>query len=174
MNDIVQRPFLVGVPGKQPTVAQVSGESPLGDNSYGSNPGDGIQVLNDGTSMRMRALLQDEQRIHLDTEVSFSRVLGTTSKRLYGVSDQRVATIQVPRHQVESVSVASEMKLGETLQIDPYITKEVKLEVDRDVPVLGKIPYLNRTFKNKSMATYDANWMILVQPSRHQTQPTIR
>ena len=174
MNDIVQRPFLVGVPNNQQNIAQVSGESPIVGETVSSNPGDGIQVLNDGTSMRMRALIRDDRRVHLATEVSFSRVLGSTSKRLFGVSDERIATIQVPRHQVETVSVASDLDFGETLLIDPYISKEIKFEVDREVPVLGKIPYLNRTFKNKSMATYDANWMILVQPSKHQTQPTVR
>ena len=66
-------------------------------------------------------------------------------------------------HEIESVAVAQEMVFGQTLLLDPYVTREIELKKEQDAPFLSKIPYMNK-FRNVAAAKVNTNLMVMIQP----------
>lgn len=152
MDEIIQRPFVVGL-------------GPVNDDQLEetkNNASPAIQVVDEGISMRVRATSRDDAMLQLASEVISKKIVGVEQTKIYGLVDN--AVLQRPIHQVEKAVVAAEMKYGQTLMIDPYISSEVEVQVERGVPIIGKIPYINRSFKNTASAKMNAHWMILIEP----------
>lgn len=150
MNDVVQHPMVVDLQRRGDVVHPT------------------VRVFEDGIRLRMLASLGSQPTVGagilLSCEVSTSEILSVGSHKVYGVQDEP-ATVQVPIHQVTSATASTRIAYGHTLMIDPHYTKAGQVRQQRGVPMLSKLPYLNRTFKNVDVATVDQSMIILLQPS---------
>ena len=53
---------------------------------------------------------------------------------------------------------------GQTLLIDPHMSSTKNIRNETSVPLLGKIPYLGRSFKNVALSTLDQHMIVLLRP----------
>ena len=152
LKDIVQRPFVVGMRVKsKPATNTADTSSPM------------IQVLDEGTQLRVRASRVDPQTFHIASELRYMKVLTFETMRVFGTGFEDSA-IQVPQHQVETASAAENIAPGQSLLIDPYVSRTIQVEEERGVPVFNKIPYMNKAFTNTAMAEHKVHMMVLLQP----------
>ncbi|WP_419189565.1 hypothetical protein [Stieleria marina] len=158
MDEIVQRPFVVGMPPASQENPSITSSSAVANSATPT-----IQVVDEGTSIRVRAISRDDTYVHLANEVISKQIIGVENTKVFG--REKSAVLQRPIQQVETAVAAVEMQFGQTLLIDPYIARDVEVEIEREVPIFGKIPYVNRSFKNTAKATKTTNWLIMVQPT---------
>ncbi|NND98440.1 MAG: hypothetical protein HKN47_14060 [Pirellulaceae bacterium] len=159
INEGVQRPFVVDVQSNSdvPTPQAERTET----QQAASRPH--VQVLDEGTAMRVRAVSLDQGRVHVASEIVNKRILEVRSEPVFGTG-KASAVMHVPVHQIETAAAAEEFAYGETLLIDPYVSRQTEVQVESGVPLLSKIPYINRSFKNTAAASQTLHWMVLVQP----------
>ncbi len=149
-NDIAQRPFVVGVERIE------GGVHPI------------VQVFDEGTKIRVGGRLGEwsgdaPRKIHLSGEISWQKLLDVRSDTVFGMEEEPT-TVQVPSHLVKRVDVAEELAEGQALLVDPYVKQTVNVQNEANVPMLKKLPYLGRTFKNNQVAKVDRHIMVLLQP----------
>ena len=160
MNDIVQRPFVAGIQSSNlPKQALASQE-----NNTSNTPN--VQVLDEGSALRVLAISGQSNDVHLSTEIATTKILGVETQRVFGVGQN--STMQVPQQQVEKAFAAERLQFGQTLLVDPYISQSGEVRVERGVPMLGKIPYINRAFKNIAVARTKLNMMVILEPMQMQ------
>ncbi len=151
MTDMVQRPFVVDLPELVPGAAGAKTDA----KSL-------TQVLDEGTALRIKVQTRDEESFHLVSELAYTRITDLQTRRVFGVRSSNTS-LQVPMHEIESVAVAQEMVFGQTLLLDPYVTREIELKKEQDAPFLSKIPYMNK-FRNVAAAKVNTNLMVMIQP----------
>lgn len=151
MTDMVQRPFVVDLPELVPGAAGAKTDA----KSL-------TQVLDEGTALRIKVQTRDEESFHLVSELAYTRITDLQTRRVFGVRSSSTS-LQVPMHEIESVAVAQEMVFGQTLLLDPYVTREIELKKEQDAPFLSKIPYMNK-FRNVAAAKVNTNLMVMIQP----------
>ena len=86
------------------------------------------------------------------------------SQVVYG-SDSEPAKVQVPSHVVKEAEASAQLAEGQALLIDPYLTHTVEVQSEASVPMLKKLPYVGRGFRNKSVARVERNIMVLLKPT---------
>ncbi len=150
-SDISQRPFVVGVERLG------SGLNPI------------VQVLDEGTTIRMSASLSESPldapvRVQLKCELGWRKILSVDTKKVFGIEEE-ATTVQVPTNMIKTVLAVEELAMGETLLVDPYLTKSITLQSETGVPVLRNLPYVGRTFKSVQFENADHNIMVLLQPT---------
>lgn len=150
-SDIIQRPFVVNIERTE------SGPNPV------------FKVLDEGTKIHLRAKLSDSspdtaQRIQLEGAFKWHKILDVKSREIFGI-DEASATVQLPAHVTKTVSAAAELAEGQSLLVDPYIQQITVHSTESGVPVLRKLPYLSRSFKNVAAATVEQHVMILLKPA---------
>jgi len=157
MNDVVQHPMVVNIQSESDVVHPT------------------VRIFEDGIRLRMRSSLDgrrdDSDGILLSCEVNTSEILDVKTHKIYGVQEQPL-TVQVPIHQVTSATVSARLAAGQTLLVDPHHSKESTITQDQGVPLLTKIPYVNRTFKNVGSTTVERSMLILLEPSVEQSDKT--
>lgn len=150
INDIVQRPFVIDV-------------VPNGNNYEPQ-----IEVLDVGNKIRMLASMPGgtakTSPVHLKVEFTASRILGITTDKIFGLQDEPL-TVQVPTHQITTAFASVEIPAGKALLIDPHVPSTNQVSSESSVPVLGKIPYVGRSFKNTELAEVEQYLMLLLKPS---------
>jgi hypothetical protein len=151
MSDIVQRPFVINI-------------QQVGD---ATKPV--MQVLDEGTRLRLLANLAEEpspqgQTIHLTSEITISQILDVKTNQIFGLEDEPL-TMHVPIHQITTATAAEQLLVGQTLLIDPHVSKSKSVRVESGVPMIAKIPYVGRRFRNMSIGSVAQNMMVLLQPS---------
>jgi hypothetical protein len=150
MNDVVQHPMVVDL------------------RSDGDSIQPTVQVFDEGLRLRMLASLGGQQRpvngFLLGCEVSTSEIMALKTHQVFGVDNEPVP-IQVPTHVVTSSTVSVRIAAGQTLLIDPHLTRTSQVGRTVGIPVLTKIPYLNRTFKNVSHENVERWMIVLLEPS---------
>lgn len=151
MTEMVQRPFVVDLPELVPGAAGAKTDA----KSL-------TQVLDEGTALRIKVQTRDEESFHLVSELAYTRITDLQTRRVFGVRSSNTS-LQVPMHEIESVAVAQEMVFGQTLLLDPYVTREIELKKEQDAPFLSKIPYMNK-FRNVAAAKVNTNLMVMIQP----------
>ncbi len=156
MNDVVQRPFVVDMQ------QDGSGMKPI------------VHVIDEGTRLRLLANLTNpaadpcsadtDQPIHLSSELVISRVLDVRSDQVFGIDDQPLA-VQIPVHQVTAAMASQRLAKGQTLLVDPHVTRTKSVQRKSKVPVLEKLPYVGRSFKKTAIDTVEQHMLMLLQPS---------
>jgi general secretion pathway protein D len=151
MTDLVQRPFVVGF--------QLDGES--------VKPS--IHTLDEGTRLRLVAHLEDSdgarrQKIELKCELTVLRLLDVGTDEVFGIKDEPL-TAQVPVQQITSAIASRQLSAGQALLIDPHVSESRNVQSESRIPMLGKIPYVGRTFKNTSIGVVQQHMILLLQPS---------
>ena len=86
------------------------------------------------------------------------------SDQVFGLKDEPL-TVQIPVHQVTAAIASQQLAKGQTLLVDPHVTRTKSVEQKSEVPVLGKIPYVGRSFKHTAVGTVEQHMLMLLQPS---------
>lgn len=156
MNDVVQRPFMVDMQQDGSVMKPI------------------VHVIDEGTRLRLLVHLTErsatppstdtDQPVHLSCELLISRILDVKSDQVFGLQDEPL-TVQIPVHQVTAAIASQQLAKGQTLLVDPHVTKTKSVQQESKVPVLGRIPYVGRSFKNTSVGTVEQHVLMLLQPS---------
>ena len=156
MNVLVQRPFVVDMQQDGSLMKPI------------------VHVIDEGTRLRLLANLTDasadppstdiDQPIHLSSELVISRVLDVQADQVFGLKDEPL-TVQIPVHQVTAAITSQQLAKGQTLLVDPHVTRTKSVQRESEVPVLGKIPYVGRSFKNTAIGTVEQHMMMMLQAS---------
>jgi hypothetical protein len=157
MNDVVQRPFLVDMQQDGSLMKPI------------------VHVIDEGTRLRLLANLSGpaeesppssdtDPPIRLSSELLISRILDVKTEQVFGLKDEPF-TVQIPVHQVTSAFASQRLSKGQTLLVDPHVTMTKSVHRESKVPMLGRIPYLGRSFKNTSVGTVEQHMLMLLQPS---------
>lgn len=151
MTDLIQRPFVIDF--------QLDGET--------IKPS--VHVLDEGTRLRLVAHLTDpsaglNQEIDFKCELTVMRVLDVKSDQVFGVKEEPL-TVHLPFQQITSALATRRLGPGEALLVDPHADQNRSVARETSVPVLQKIPYVNRMFKNESKATLQQHMILLLRPS---------
>lgn len=174
INDTIQRPFVTSL---IPVV---------GDFAVAQQPV--IVVLNEGTILNVQATVsQDKRSVRLTLNPSFSQIdrvdtftfEGTqTSKtgtnvldpdgNLTGTTDDNETiitgtTVQQPSFASTSISTTVSVPDGGTILLGG-IKRMREGRIERGVPILSKIPYVNRLFKNTAIGRETSTLMMTVTP----------
>ncbi len=151
MTDLVQRPFVIDF--------QLDGET--------VKPS--VHVLEDGTRLRLVGHLTDpaaglNQDINLTCELTVMRILDVKADEVFGIREEPL-TVHVPFQQITSAVATRQLAPGQALLIDPHVSQSLSVQADQGVPIVNKIPYVSRLFKNVSTGTVQQHLMLVLQPS---------
>ena len=151
MTDLVQRPFVIGFHRESDQVEPQ------------------IHVLDEGTRLRLIAKQNPStdsasESIDLQCELTVSKVLDIHTDQVFGIGDEPL-TVQVPVQMITSAIASDRLVVGETLMIDPHVTTSKYVDNEQGIPILTKLPYVGRTFKNTGRALVQQHLMLLLQPS---------
>ncbi len=150
MNDVVQHPMVVDIQANADLVSPT------------------VKVFEEGLRMRMKASLggrrDTREGLLLSCEVNTSQTLDVKQHKIYGVQSEPV-TVQVPIHVVSSARASTRMAAGQTLMIDPHHNRESSVRRQTGVPVLTRLPYVGRSFKNVSAEPVNRWMIVLLEPS---------
>ena len=157
MNDVVQHPFVIDV------------------QSDGNAIKPSVHAFDDGIRLRLLAELADASpstdsppgAIRLTCEILSSRLLEVQSDEIFGVRDEPVA-VQTPIHQLTSAIASQQLAEGQTLLVDPHVSKTRTVQSETAVPVIGKIPYVGRSFRNVDVTSVEQHMIVLLRPSIEQ------
>ncbi len=175
INDTVSRPFVISL---TPVV---------GDFAVGQQPV--IVVINEGTTLNVQAVVsQDKRFVRLTLNPTFSRIdrvetftfQGTTSTNTGTTvvdpntgeptddrdEEQRVitgTTVQQPVLAQTFVQTTVSVPDGGTILLGG-IKRMSEGRTERGVPILSKIPYVNRLFKNTAIGRVTSTLMMTVTP----------
>ena len=175
INDFASRPFVMGL---QPVV---------GDFAVAQQPI--IVVLNDGTTLNVQSVVsQDKRYVRMTLAPSFTRIededntftfTGTRTSRtgsaVIGPNGQPTttrddeeeiisgSTVQLPTLGQTSVQTTVNVPDGGTILLGG-IKRLQEGRNERGVPILSKIPYINRLFKNVGIGRTTNTLMMTVTP----------
>jgi general secretion pathway protein D len=175
ITDQAQRPFVIGL---TPVV---------GDFAVAQQPI--VVILNDGTSLNVQSVVsQDKRFVRMTLSPSFTRIedadrtftfTGTTSSRtgtsVVGPDGRPItnrnneetvvsgSTVQLPTLGVTNVSTTVNVPDGGTILLGG-IKRLREGRTERGVPMLSKIPYINRLFKNVAIGRDTNTLMMTVTP----------
>lgn len=174
VSDQTQRPFVISV---TPVV---------GDFAVGQQPV--IVVLSEGTSLTVQAVVSENRRFVRLTVVPFFSQIGDvdeftfegtkTSKKSSSEdkkgddeessadSEETVTsgtTVQLPEFSFVSVTTTVSVPDGGTVLLGG-IKRLAEGRTERGVPILGKLPYINRLFKNVGIGRTTTSLMMMVTP----------
>ena len=149
LNDIAQHPFVVGF-----TYENGSAQPE-------------VKVLESGRRIRLLATARSPNPtspVHLKAEFVASRVLDVGTNEVLGFGKEPVS-VQTPTLSVSKVMVTEEVEAGQSVLIDPHLVTQTEVQVERSTPLIGKIPYVGRSFKNVDSTTVDQYLLVLLTPS---------
>ncbi|MGD0382783.1 MAG: hypothetical protein ABSA77_04615, partial [Thermoguttaceae bacterium] len=176
-SDTTQTPFVI-------TVIPV-----VGDFAAAEQPV--IVVLSEGTSMSVQAVISNDRRFVRLTVVPFFSHIGTVNTFTFSgststTSDTSTEGVQTtPNNSTKQNNIASTRVSGVTVQLPSYSFVSVTTTVsvpdggtvllggikrlsegrsEYGVPILDKIPYLNRLFKNVGVGRETQSLMMMVTP----------
>ena len=175
INDVVQRPFVVSL---IPVV---------GDFAVGQQPV--IVVINEGTTLNVQAVVsQDKRFVRLTLNPTFSRIDRVETFTFQGTTSTNTGTTVVDPNTGRPTTNRDEEQTvvtGTTVQQPVLATTNVNTTVsvpdggtillggikrmsegrtERGVPILSKIPYVNRLFKNTAIGRVTSTLMMTVTP----------
>jgi general secretion pathway protein D len=160
-------------------IAYISDLEPvIADQSVAFDPQPGF--VNDGVTLLVSGvILADRRYVQLDVETRVSNYPEDRIRRIPvnagaaggggagggggGAPANVTGLIELPQGQIQSVSTTVTVPdQGTVLLGGQRLTNEV--EVESGVPVLGKIPILNRFFSNRSISREERTLLMLIRP----------
>ncbi len=175
INDSAQRPFVMGL---QPVV---------GDFAVAQQPI--IVILNDGTTLNVQSVVsQDKRYVRMTLVPSFTRIEDADRQFTFtGTRTSRTGTSIIGPDGTPTTNRNNEEEVisGSTVQLPTLGTTSVQTTVnvpdggtillggikrlqegrnERGVPILSKIPYVNRLFKNVGIGRTTNTLMMTVTP----------
>jgi general secretion pathway protein D len=174
VSDTTQRPFVT-------TVIPV-----VGDFAAAQQPV--IVVLNEGTSLSVQAVVSSDRRFVRLTMVPFFSQIGDVQEFTFTgtVTTDSGTTVQDPTNPDQNVTDGAKKTIsGTTVQLPTFaftsVTTTVSVpdggtvllggikrlregRVERGVPILSKVPWVNRLFKNVGIGREAQSLMMMVTP----------
>lgn len=174
ISDIVQRPFVMSL---RPVV---------GDFAVAQQPI--IVVLNDGTELNVQAVVSDDKRfVRLTLSPSFTQIGNVDTFTFTGSRSSRLRSRTIDPNTGEPFDDEDEEEItqGTTVQQPTMASTNVQTTVsvpdggtillggikrlregrgERGVPILSKLPYINRLFRNTAIGRDAASLMLMVTP----------
>lgn len=158
-------------------IAYISDLTPtVADNSVAWDPQ--TAFVNDGVTLLVSGvILADHHYVQLDVETRVSNYPEDKIRRIPvsaaaggtggvgggGAAATASAFIELPQGQIQSVSTTVTVPdMGTVLLGGQRLTSEI--EVESGVPVLSKIPIINRFFSNRSMSREERTLLMLIRP----------
>lgn len=140
IRDSTQRPFVVGLKKK------------------GSAHQPEIEPVTEGICIGMRSTAKG-QNVRLDLAIDISDIQDVQTKN----AGPEGTMVQVPTVHTTDIQLSALVNAGKTLAISGFgRVREVREQ--RAVPVLGKVPYVSRMFKNTAVGREYEEMMILITP----------
>ena len=142
----------------------------VSDSAVGFDPT--IDVISEGVRMIVEGTITADRRyVILDIDAAIAQIEGFSSEPVTAIAGGQLVTsadtqsfVQVPRTTVTRVSTTVTVPDQGTLLLGGQrIVNEV--EVESGVPVLSKLPVVNRFFTNRIMSKEEQTLMILVKPT---------
>jgi general secretion pathway protein D len=174
ISDVTQRPFVTSI---TPVV---------GDFAVAQQPV--IVVLNEGTQLNVQAIVSDDKRFVRLTLVPFFSQIGDVNTFTYEGRRRRTTnsqqidpatgepiqddeeeeivdgtTVQLPTFAFTSVSTTVSVPDGGTILLGG-IKRLAEARAERGVPILSKIPYISRLFRNVAISRDARSLMLMVTP----------
>ncbi|MBY0261491.1 MAG: hypothetical protein K2Q20_04070, partial [Phycisphaerales bacterium] len=151
--------------------AFVSGLTPIvGDSAVGFNPQ--VSVLSEGVTMLVEGVISSDRRyVTLNIDAGVARLDGFQQSSVSAVAGGQLVNsantqsfIQLPQITVTRVrTTATVPDEGTVLLGGQRLVTEV--EVETGVPVLSKIPIINRFFTNRITSKSESTLLILIKPT---------
>jgi beta-lactamase regulating signal transducer with metallopeptidase domain len=129
-----------------------------------------VEVVEEGLRLNMRTFQRDG-RIWLDYEYVHTDITDVDSFDLTNGSGEP-CSIQIPYTETFRASGRNELEEGQTLLIRPAFTTEREVREETGAPILSDIPYVNRLFRNVSVARYNVSLPIMLTVRRVIEDPT--
>ncbi|MEM7558559.1 MAG: M56 family metallopeptidase [Planctomycetota bacterium] len=124
-----------------------------------------ITLLESGVKLRLTGKIVSENELDLEFSLRESKVYGADDFTFEIKGMKEPVTVQQPRYKSRSVNVGTKLDLKDqtTFAIchGPHtevVTKET------DVPILNKIPYVSKLFKNVAAAKQTTYTVVLIEP----------
>ena len=129
----------------------------VGLESGGQAPQPRIGAFDEGTKIIVRCQMRPQNSIRIDFRARLSSVeeVGLLDAGPSG------AVIQVPQVDARDIQLAAHLPIGQTLVVRG-LPKEVVHRVEAGVPMLDKVPYVSRMFKNTGVAIEHEELVILL------------
>lgn len=133
-----------------------------------------ITTVNDGTTMQVQAVISADRRyVRLTVVPIIQGITGSTPVQVTGVAGsfglggggQSVAslTLNLPTISIQSVLTTVSVPDGGTVLLGG-LKRHSEQRNEFGTPVLSKIPYINRLFKNTASARVSRSLMLMVTP----------
>jgi type II secretory pathway component GspD/PulD (secretin) len=124
----------------------------------------GIQVLNEGIDFVVQGDV-DGEGLQVRTKIEQSKVVDVTQHKVYGIGEGP-KVIQIPTHEVKVASASERLLPKQTLLLDPYFQSVEQQHSTVGTPILDKVPYLNRSFKQTSVKSVTTHLIVLVKAKK--------
>lgn len=152
VNDLTQLPFVVDARSARDE----------------TNKTPSLCVLDQGTRIRIladavRSSESSTTEISLVAEVRSSTVAGVTSDEIFGRGDEPLV-VQVPEYHVKSAMVSEVLASGQSLWIDLHQKQSGQIQQETAVPILGRVPYVGKSFTNTSDVSIDQYRVVMLRP----------
>ncbi len=150
LTDMVQRPFIVDHQKQgdtiQPIIEHVSEGTHLGIIAKVEKSPDGIPA-----------------GFAVGCEFVSQKITQTRSGFLFGLGNEPFE-VQIPHLQVTKARATAKIRVNQTLLFDPHVTSTRVIRNETGVPILEKIPYLGRSFRNVDITEQEQHVIVLLQP----------
>lgn len=100
--------------------------------------------------------------IHVRLKMQQSRIVGVEQHEVYGIGDT-AKTIQIPSQEIRMVTASQDLMPGQTLLVDPYFESTDEVASEAPMPLLGKVPYVSRSFQSKEPQVVKTHLVVLLQ-----------
>ncbi|WP_160148216.1 hypothetical protein [Rubripirellula obstinata] len=148
MNDVVERPYVIGF-----------------DASTASGT---VETFEEGMKIRMLAVSEKES-MRFTAQINSSAITSVKQIKLPQSSEKtaldQTPVIQVPVQQTQSVNVSATLSANQCLLIDPFITATLTTTQQSPTPMLGKIPYIGKSFSSETAVQVDRHVLLFMLPS---------
>jgi type II secretory pathway component GspD/PulD (secretin)/outer membrane protein assembly factor BamD (BamD/ComL family)/tetratricopeptide (TPR) repeat protein len=151
-------------------VAFVSDLTPVADSGGGASPT--LSVVQEGVQLKVNGTVSADRRYvtmtlepalsHIDQLLNIPVALGSTSFASTNVVN--IGFIQAPQIEITQVKATVSVPDRGTIMLGGQrLTSDISIEAG--VPIISKIPVLNRLFTNKSQTKDERTLLILVRPT---------
>jgi len=150
LTDMVQRPFIVNHQKQGDTIQPI------------------IEHLSEGTRLGIIAKVEKSPDgipagFAVGCEFVSQKIIQTRSGFLFGLGNEPFE-VQIPHLQVTKARATARIRVNQTLLFDPHVTSTRVIRNETGVPILEKIPYLGRSFRNVDITEQEQHVIVLLQP----------
>ncbi|WP_165440568.1 hypothetical protein [Rubripirellula amarantea] len=149
MNNLTERPFAIGVDESQQQQ---------------------VEFLVEGTQLRIFAHRQptsvgqsESSPLRVVAELQFSRLDSSDTENVL-IDKDTFVEIAAPKQTTKSVVVSSVVDSGQSILIDPLVNLPIRIQREKAMPVIGRVPLLGKAFTSLEETSVDQHTMVVLTP----------